>query len=194
MEEIRRQIKESIAVKQSILDNEEIIKTIDKTAQICVNALKKGNKILFAGNGGSAADAQHLTAELVCRFGFDRPPLAAIALTTNTSVLTSVSNDYDFNIIFSRQIEAIGSNGDVLVVLSTSGSSPNIIEGISSAKQKGIFVIGLTGMPGGKMASMCDLIIKVPSSETPRIQECHILIGHIICNQIEMSIFKNEQK
>ena len=189
MNEIRRQIEESIKVKELILDNEELLRSIKKGAEVCIKALKSGRKIMFAGNGGSAADAQHLAAELVNRFGFDRPAIAAIALTTDTSVLTAIANDYNFNILFSRQIESVGIKGDVLVALSTSGNSVNVLEGIKTAKGKGIITIGITGSSGGKMARICDVSIEIPSSETARIQEASILIGHILCYEIENSIF-----
>ena len=189
MNEIRRQIEESIKIKELILDNEELLRSIKKGAEVCIKALKGGRKIMFAGNGGSAADAQHLAAELVNRFGFDRPAIAAIALTTDTSVLTAIANDYNFNILFSRQIESVGIKGDVLVALSTSGNSVNVLEGIKTAKGKGIITIGITGSSGGKMARVCDVSIEIPSSETARIQEASILIGHILCYEIENSIF-----
>jgi len=192
MEIIRKHIEESIKVKESILNNDLILKSIKHAAEICISSLKNNNKILFAGNGGSAADAQHLAAELVNRFGFDRPGLPAIALTTDTSVITSISNDYGYQNIFSRQVQALGVKGDVLVVFSTSGSSVNILEGIMSGKKKGLHVIGFTGKMDEKMAPICDICISVPSSETPRIQESHILIGHIICSIIEESLFADK--
>jgi D-sedoheptulose 7-phosphate isomerase len=189
MNNIRKQIEGSIKVKQSILDDENILTEIEKAASICIEAIRNNNKILFAGNGGSAADAQHLAAELVNRFGFDRPGLPALALTTDTSVITSISNDYGYDKLFSRQIQAIGCKGDVLIVLSTSGRSANITFGIAEAKKCGLSVIGLTGESDEKMKPFCDVCISVPSSETPRIQEAHILIGHIICSDIENTLF-----
>lgn len=193
MNEIRRQIEESIKVKKELLDNDEILKSISAAAEVCIVALKNGKKIMFAGNGGSAADAQHLAAELVNRFGFDRPAIAAIALTTDTSVLTAIANDYNFNILFSRQIESIGIDGDVLVALSTSGNSVNVLEAIKTAHGRGIATIGITGLSGGKMADICDILIKIPSYETPRIQETSILIGHILCYEIESSLFGKKE-
>ena len=190
MDFIRKQIEESLKVKKLLLDDENINKVIKESAAICIEALRNDKKILFAGNGGSAADAQHLAGELVNRFGFDRPGLSAIALTTDTSVITSISNDYGFEKLFSRQIQAIGKKGDVLLALSTSGNSVNIIEGIKEAKRIGIVTIGLTGRSGGKMLQLCNFCIKVPSEDTPRIQEAHILIGHIICSIIENCLFK----
>lgn len=189
MDIIRQQIEESIRVKNLILENKGIQTTIKEAAVICSRSLKKGKKIIFAGNGGSAADAQHLAGELVNRFGFERPGIAAIAITTDTSVITSISNDSGFDKLFARQIEAIGKKGDVLISLSTSGNSVNIIEGIKEARKAGIIAIGFTGKSGGRMSRLCDLTIKAPSDETPRIQEAHILIGHILCSSVENRLF-----
>ena len=191
MEFIRKQIEESLKVKKLLLDDENFIKAIKESAEICCDALRGDKKVIFAGNGGSAADAQHLAGELVSRFGFDRPGLSAIAITTDTSVITSISNDYGFDKLFSRQVQAIGKKGDVLIALSTSGNSVNIIEGLKEAKKTGLKTIGFTGISGGKMAHACDICLKVPSKDTPRIQETHILIGHIICSIIENSLFKH---
>jgi D-sedoheptulose 7-phosphate isomerase len=189
MKDIKLQIEDSIRVKKLLLEDDKILESIEKSAGICCDALKRGNKIIFAGNGGSAADAQHLAGELVNRFGFERPGLAAIAITTDTSILTSISNDYGFESLFARQIEALGNKGDVLLSFSTSGNSTNIIEGIKEAKKKGIINLGFTGRQGGKMKSMCEICLNIPSDETPRIQESHILIGHIICYLIENLLF-----
>jgi len=193
MDFIRQQIEESLKVRNLLLEDSVIQKSIREAAAICSKSLKKGNKIIFAGNGGSAADAQHLAGELVNKFCFERPGLAAIAITTDTSVITSISNDYGFDKLFARQIEAIGKKGDVLVSLSTSGNSVNIIEGIKEARKAGIIAIGLTGKSGGRMSRLCDITIKVPSDETPRIQEAHILIGHIICSSVENILFRNKE-
>jgi len=190
MEFIRKQIEESLKVKTLLLDDELFHKLIEESALRCCEALKNDKKIIFAGNGGSAADAQHLAGELVNRFGFERPGLSAIAITTDTSVITSIANDYGFERLFARQIQAIGKKGDILVAISTSGNSANIIEGIKEAKKIGITTIGLTGRSGGKISELCDLCFRIPSDETPRIQEAHILIGHIICSIIEKSLFK----
>jgi D-sedoheptulose 7-phosphate isomerase len=190
METIRKQIKESLRTSNSILEDNVLLQSIEEAAGICCTSLKNGNKIMLAGNGGSAADSQHLAAELVNRFGFDRPALAAIALTTDTSIITSVSNDYGFETLFSRQVQAIGKKGDILILLSTSGNSQDILNAIPEARKAGIVTIGLTGSSGGKMVDMCDIILKIPSAETPRIQEAHILIGHIICDLIENEMFK----
>jgi D-sedoheptulose 7-phosphate isomerase len=190
MESIKKHIEDSINVKKRILDDNQMVESIDAAAGLCIKALKKGNKIILAGNGGSSADAQHIAAELVNRFGFDRPGLAAIAITTDTSVITSISNDYGFEKLFARQVEALGKKSDVLIVFSTSGNSANILGAIKEARAKGLLTIGMTGKTGGKMAKLCDIILKVPSSDTPRIQEAHILIGHIICSEIENRIFR----
>lgn len=161
----------------------------ESISNICVRALRAGNKIMFAGNGGSAADSQHLAAELVGRLNFDRPPLAAIALTTDTSALTAIGNDYGFENIFSRQIEAIGKSGDVLIVMSTSGNSPNILKAIEIAKKYNIAVIGKTGKSGGKMTNMCGCLFNAPSDNTQEIQEWHMKIGHTYCGLIEEKMF-----
>lgn len=155
----------------------------------CVTALKRGNKILFAGNGGSAADAQHWAAELVSRFGYDRPGLPAIALTTDTSALTAIGNDYGFERVFARQIEALGRKGDVLFAISTSGNSRNIIAAIEAARAIGVEVVGFTGRSGGAMADRCTVCLQMPSDETPKIQEGHELLGHLICGLIEREVF-----
>ena len=186
---IHNQIEESLKIKQLILEDEKFQSMISKASSVCCEALRSNNKIFFAGNGGSAADAQHLAGELVNRFGFERPGLAAIALTTDTSIITSISNDYGFDMLFSRQIQALGRQGDVFIALSTSGNSANIINGINESKKTGIKTIGLTGSTGGKMDSLCDICLKVPSDQTPRIQEAHILIGHILCSIIENTLF-----
>lgn len=185
-------IQESINVKELILANKDLINRIKSAAQSCVESLQDGGKVHFCGNGGSAADAQHLAAELSGRFYYDRKPLNAEALHVNTSYLTAVANDYSFNMIYSRMIEASAKQGDVLVAISTSGNSENIVKAIETAKQKKILVVGMTGETGGKMATLCDILINVPSSCTPRIQEAHIMIGHIICEIIESTIFPKQ--
>jgi D-sedoheptulose 7-phosphate isomerase len=164
-------------------------KSFSVAAEQCVNTIKQGGKLLVAGNGGSAADAQHFAGELVSRFYFDRPALPAIALTTDTSIITAISNDYGYERVFSRQIEALGCSGDVVIAISTSGNSENILQAISSAKKKAIFTIGLTGLNGGKMKNLCDVCLCMPSDSTPRIQECHIVIEHVLCAFIEEAIF-----
>jgi D-sedoheptulose 7-phosphate isomerase len=158
-------------------------------ARLCVDALRAGNKLLIAGNGGSAADAQHLAAEFVSRFYFDRPGLAAIALTTDTSALTAIGNDYGFERLFSRQVDALGRKGDVFIGLSTSGNSPNVLAAFLECRTKGLITVGLTGHSGGKMAALCDHCLCMPSTETPKIQEGHIIVGHIICALVEREMF-----
>jgi D-sedoheptulose 7-phosphate isomerase len=194
MEYIKKQILSSIEVKKSILSNELLLSSIQSASRIVLEAYQKGKKTLIAGNGGSAADAQHIAGEFVSRFYFDRPSLASIALTTDTSILTAISNDYGYEKIFSRQIEALGNKEDVFIAISTSGNSKNIIKGIETAKEKGLYVIGLTGLEGGELKNSVNICISVPSNETPRVQESHILIGHIICAFVEKNFFKDYKK
>ena len=182
-------IKDSVNVKQLIINDKELIKRINDAAMMCVESLKNGGKIHFCGNGGSAADAQHLAAELSGRFYYDRPPLNAEALHVNTSYLTAVANDYSYDVIYSRMLQASAKKGDVFVGISTSGNSTNILKAIEVAKEIGVKTIGMTGETGGKMAGVCDILLNVPSKCTPRIQESHIMIGHIICEIIEATIF-----
>ena len=186
---IKNIIKESINVKELILSDEKLISNIEKTAQIIVDCYRNKGKVLFCGNGGSAADAQHLAAELSGRFYYDRPALEAEALHVNTSYLTAVGNDYSFDQIYSRILSASGKTGDVLVGISTSGNSKNVLEAQKVAKQKGMKIISLTGESGGEMKNSTDCLINVPSKLTPRIQESHILIGHIICQIVEEELF-----
>lgn len=188
-EYISNQVKKSIDVKQKLLDSQELMDLTQEVALKCVEVYKNGNKTLIAGNGGSAADAQHIAGEFVSRFYFDRPGLASIALTTDTSIITAIGNDYGYEKLFSRQVQANGVKGDMFIGISTSGNSANVIEALKECKEKGIITVGLTGEKGGKMAEMCDFCIKVPSNETPRVQEAHILIGHIICAVVEEAIF-----
>lgn len=186
---IKNIIKESIGVKELILSDETLISNIEKAAQIIVDCYRNKGKVLFCGNGGSAADAQHLAAELSGRFYYDRPALEAEALHVNTSYLTAVGNDYSFDQIYSRILSASGKTGDVLVGISTSGNSKNVLEAQKVAKQKGMKIISLTGESGGEMKNSTDCLINVPSKLTPRIQESHILIGHIICQIVEEELF-----
>lgn len=186
---VKQQISGSIETKQALLNDEELINTIAEAADIVTKAYQAGNKTLLAGNGGSAADAQHIAGEFVSRFYFDRPGLPSIAMNTDTSIVTAIGNDYGYDKLYARQVQAQGVKGDIFIGISTSGNSANIIEALKEAKNKGIFTIGLTGKSGGKMADLCDICIKVPSPETPRIQESHILIGHIICCIVEENIF-----
>ncbi len=187
---IKDQIKKSYETKQAIYNNDVLLEKIVKVAQACVAIYKNStNKTILAGNGGSAADAQHIAAELVGRYGFDRPSLPSLALTTDTSNLTAIGNDYGYDKVFSRQLEGMGQKGDLFIGISTSGNSQNIINAFEVAKQKGITTIALVGRDGGAMAKIADMAIVVPSESTPRIQESHILIGHIICDIIEKEIF-----
>ena len=186
---IGNQVKKSYEVKQGIYSDAELMELIQTVSQETVKAYENGCKTLIAGNGGSAADAQHIAGEFVSRFYFDRPGLASMALTTDTSILTAIGNDYGYEKLFSRQVQANGNKGDVFIGISTSGNSKNILEALKECKEKGIVTVGLTGASGGKMAELCDYCIKVPSNETPRVQEAHILIGHIICAIVEEEIF-----
>lgn len=186
---ITESIAESIAVKQKILSDETLVEVILDAANTCSEAFCNGNKVLFCGNGGSAADAQHLAAEFSGRFYYDRPPLPSEALHVNTSYLTAVANDYSFEEVYSRILKGIGKEGDVLIALSTSGNSMNIIRALETATELKMITIGLTGATGGKMKNLCDFLINVPSNDTPRIQESHIMIGHVICEFVESSIF-----
>ena len=189
MDKIKKIIKASIDTKQSVLQNEGLLKTIEASVDVIVNAFRNGNRVYFCGNGGSAADAQHLAAEFSGRFYTDRKALPAEALHCNTSYLTAVANDYSFDEIYSRLIEGIGERGDVLVGLSTSGNSPNILKAFNTAKKKEMITIGLTGKSGGEMRTFCDHLINIPSTDTPRIQESHIMVGHIICQLVEEKYF-----
>ena len=182
-------INDSINVKRLILNDKELINRVNDAAMMCVESLKNGGKIHFCGNGGSAADAQHLAAELSGRFYYDRPPLNAEALHVNTSYLTAVANDYSYDMIYARMLQASAKKGDVIVGISTSGNSTNILKAFDVAKEIGVKTIGMTGESGGKMANVCDILLNVPSKCTPRIQESHIMIGHIICEIIEATIF-----
>lgn len=189
MNKIRDIISSSIAVKQEILANEKLLASVKDCVDMLVNAFKKGNKVLFCGNGGSAADAQHLAAEFSGRFYTDRDALPAEALHVNSSYLTAVANDYSYDVVYSRLIKGIGNKGDVLVGLSTSGNSVNIIKAFEVAREKGMNTIGFTGATGGNMKIFCDLLLNVPSGDTPRIQESHIMLGHIICQLVEEKYF-----
>ena len=186
---VGRSIRASIAVKERLLSSTELVSTVARVSEILVDALKQGKKLILFGNGGSAADAQHIAAEFVGRFAFDRPALPALALTTNTSCVTAIGNDYGFDVVFSRQIEALGRPGDVALGISTSGYSPNVLRALSVAKGLGLHTVALAGCTGGKLKDAVDHCICVPSNETPRIQECHILIGHIISELVEQTIF-----
>ena len=184
-------IKESILVKNEILEDSKIKNTINKSVDIILEALKRGNKLYFCGNGGSAADAQHLAAEFTGRFYLDRQALPAEALHCNTSYMTAVANDYSYEDVYSRMIEGVSKPGDVLIGLSTSGNSKNIIKALKVAKLNKLHTISFTGLNGGLMKNHSDYLLDIPSENTPRIQECHILIGHIICQLVEKQFFKS---
>jgi D-sedoheptulose 7-phosphate isomerase len=189
-DKIRNIISESVAVKNKVLQNEALLNTVEEIVSLMVKALQNGNRIYFCGNGGSAADAQHLAAEFSGRFYIDRDALPAEALHCNTSYLTAVANDYSYDVVYARLIKGIGLKGDFLVGLSTSGNSGNIIKAFEVAREKGITTIGFTGETGGKMKPVSDYLLNVPSTNTPRIQESHILLGHIICQLVEEQYFK----
>jgi D-sedoheptulose 7-phosphate isomerase len=186
---IQESILQSIETKQKILNDGYLISTIRDVAETCQEAFCGGNKVLFCGNGGSAADAQHLAAEFSGRFYYDRQPLPSEALHVNTSFITAVANDYSFDEVYARMLQGIGRTGDILIALSTSGNSKNIIRALEVARELGIITVGMTGESGGKMREWCDFLINVPSTDTPRIQECHIMIGHILCELVESAIF-----
>lgn len=188
---IKNILQESCDTKQKVINDDRLIKLIEEVSSVCIDALKNGNKLLFAGNGGSASDSQHIAAELVGRYEIDRPGLPAIALTTNSSQLTAISNDYGYDNVFQRQVQALARSGDVFFGLSTSGNSKNVVNALEHCKQLKVTTVAMTGESGGQMRSMSDYCINVPSSNTARIQEVHITIGHIICLAIENSLFKN---
>jgi D-sedoheptulose 7-phosphate isomerase len=183
------EFQSSIAVKQRFLDDAALMQQVTAMGHLLIDRYEAGNKLLVAGNGGSAADAQHIAAEFVSRFNFDRPGLPALALTTDTSILTAVGNDYGYDQLFRRQVEANGQSGDVFLGISTSGNSPNILMALEAARLKGITTFGLTGARGGKMRDLCDHCLCVPSNDTPRVQEVHIVIGHTLCAMVELALF-----
>ena len=186
---IKSKIEESISLKTSLLSNTEILNAVNNAINEIVTCYNAGGKVLWCGNGGSAADAQHLAAELSGRFYYDRPPLFSEALHVNTSYITAVANDYSYDIIYSRLVEAMGKKGDVLIGLSTSGNSANVIKALEKANEMGITTIAFTGKTGGKMNGIGKYLINIPSTDTPRIQECHMLLGHTICELVEMNLF-----
>lgn len=189
MEKITNIIRSSIEVKQKLLENRELLDTVGLVSDVIVNAFNKGNRVYFCGNGGSAADAQHLAAEFSGRFYTDRKALPAEALHCNTSYLTAVANDYSYEVVYARLVQGIGKPGDVLVGLSTSGNSANIVKAFEAAREHHMLTVGFTGATGGVMKEISDYLINVPSTDTPRIQESHILLGHIICQLVEEKIF-----
>lgn len=186
------QIAESGSIMNQMLSDEGLLARIEAAAIACIESLLKKGKILLAGNGGSAADAQHIAGELVSRFAFDRPGLPAVALTTDTSILTAIGNDYGYEKLFARQIQALGKPEDVFIGYSTSGKSPNILNAFKQAQEMGMVTVGLSGNRGGPMLELCDHLLAVPSTDTPKIQEGHLVIGHIICGLIENAIFGNQ--
>ncbi|MBI1971130.1 D-sedoheptulose 7-phosphate isomerase [Candidatus Woesearchaeota archaeon] len=187
---IKNHIEGSATIKLRVV--ETLLYDIEQAAQLCIGTYKNGKKMLIAGNGGSAADAQHVAGELMNYFRFDRQPLPAVSLSTDTSVMTAISNDSHYRNVFSKQLRALGEKGDVFVALSTSGNSENVLEAIAAAKEKGITVIGFTGETGGEMADKCDHIIKIPSCDVAKIQESHMCILHVICELIEQAMFPRE--
>jgi D-sedoheptulose 7-phosphate isomerase len=189
---IRRSMESSLAVKQRLLADSEVVSNTAAACEATVHALQRGGKLLLFGNGGSAADAQHIAAEFVGRFAFDRPALPALALSVNTSCVTAIGNDYGFENVFSRQIEALARRGDVAIGISTSGNSRNVLVGVAAARAMGLHTIGLTSQSGGKLRAAVEHCICVPSEETPRIQECHILIGHILAELVEQDLFQEQ--
>jgi len=186
---IYTQIDEARRVMSAMLGNQELISAAASAAQACISCIQGGGKLLLAGNGGSAADAQHMAGEFVSRFAFDRPGLAAIALTTDTSILTAIGNDYGYEQLFARQVQALGNSGDVLIAYSTSGASPNIIKALTEARTRNMMCIGFTGNRGGPMRELCDHLLEVPCGDTPKIQEAHLVLGHILCGLVERVLF-----
>lgn len=186
---IQEQLRETASVMANMAADEELAGRIEAVATACVKSMRAGGKVLLAGNGGSAADAQHIAGEFVCRFALDRPGLPAIALTTDTSVLTAIGNDYGYEKIFSRQVQALGRAGDVFIGVSTSGKSPNVLLAFKEARAMGLVCVGLTGDQGGPMLEMCDHLLAAPSGHTPNIQEAHIALAHIICGLVEKMYF-----
>lgn len=191
-ERVSKLIDASITVKQRLLHDSALVSMVAEVSRVIVRALRQGSKILLYGNGGSAADAQHIAAEFVGRFAFDRPALPALALSVNTSCVTAIGNDYGFDRVFSRQIEALGRMGDVAIGISTSGNSDNVLRGVSTSRELGLHAIALTGCTGGKLRKEAEYCLCAPSNETPRIQECHILMGHIIAELVEHTIFSEK--
>jgi D-sedoheptulose 7-phosphate isomerase len=191
---IEAEILQTRAAVDAVLADKPLLAAVQQVADVCVAALRTGRKILFCGNGGSAADSQHLAAELVSRLNYDRPGLCAFALTVDTSALTAIGNDYGYERVFSRQVEAVGQPGDVLIAISTSGNSPNVLRALEAAKARGLTTIGKTGKTGGKMAPLCDIALKMPANDTPRVQECHMMLGHIYCALIEDALFGAEHR
>lgn len=186
---VRHNLESAIHLKQRLLEDEEMIALVSEISDIVINCYRNKGKVFFCGNGGSAADAQHLAAELSGRYYYDRPPLFAEALHVNTSYITAVANDYSYDEIYSRWITAIGNENDVLFAISTSGNSTNVIKAVEQANKNGMITVGFTGKTGGKMGAICDHLLAIPDTDTPRIQECHMLLGHTICEIVEAQLF-----
>ncbi|HEU4716452.1 MAG TPA: D-sedoheptulose 7-phosphate isomerase [Bacteroidia bacterium] len=186
---VRSKIEASIRLKTALLSDEPLLKTITAITNSVISCYKAGGKVLWCGNGGSAADAQHLAAELSGRFYYDRPPLFSEALHVNTSYLTAVANDYSYGQVYGRLVQAMGKKGDILIGLSTSGNSENVVTALIKAKELGMITAGFTGETGGKMKPHCDFLVNIPSTDTPRIQECHMILGHTLCEMVEMELF-----
>lgn len=191
-EELSKRLQEAIEIKQAILSDTKLLEQINQTIDELVFSYRHKGKVLFCGNGGSAADAQHLAAELSGKFFLDRPPIQAEACHVNSSFLTAYSNDYDFEVAYARYIESVGRPGDVLIAISTSGSSANVVKAAQKAQELDMRIIALTGSGGGELANIAHICLKVPSTNTPRIQEAHILIGHLICEQVEQALFAKQ--
>ncbi len=189
--EIRDQIEASISVKQVLLSDIKLLSQIEQLAHTCLESLRAGGKVIFAGNGGSFADAQHLSAEFTSRFLFDRAPLPSLALGTNNSTISAIGNDYGYEQVFARELQAIAKPGDVFIPITTSGNSKNILSAVEIAQTLGISTLGLTGQNGGALKQLCECIC-IPSAETARIQECHILIGHVLCGLVEAAYFRHD--
>lgn len=190
---IKQNVQAAVELKQAILRDERLLQAVLQVAEVCVKALRSGNKLLFAGNGGSAGDSQHLAAEIVGRYKIDRPGLPAIALTTDTSALTAIGNDYGYEVVFARQLQALAKAGDVFFGISTSGNSGNVLRAIERAREMNVITVGLAGS-GGTIQKICDHCLSVPSTDTARIQECHIMIGQIICGYIEETLFPRQKR
>jgi D-sedoheptulose 7-phosphate isomerase len=192
-EYITGQLLDARSLMACMAEDKSLLTRVQLAAEACIASLRAGGKILLAGNGGSAADAQHIAGELVSRFAFDRPGLASVALTTDTSILTAIGNDYGYERLFARQIQALGRPGDVFIGYSTSGRSPNILQAFQEARSQGLVTLGMTGNRGGPMLELCDFLLEVPSGDTPKIQEGHLVLGHTLCGLIENSMFQRRQ-
>lgn len=188
---ITRQLKETLGILSIMTKDNNLIKIMEAIAVACIDSLQSGGKLLLAGNGGSAADAQHMAGEYVSRFAFDRPGIPAIALSTDTSILTAIANDYGYEMLFARQLKVHARKGDIFIAYTTSGKSPNIITALQEAKKLGILCVGMTGNRGGQLLDLCDYVLEVPSNDTPKIQEGHAVLGHILCGLIERELFQN---